>query len=134
GLNKTSSLLSTLPLAILNSINSSLSTSYSVILFKETETSYYNATAQKNSLAKQEDAEEQLKEFNLFYNIACDPKRHHDFLIQITETKQEIDNEKKTKIKAACSCTSKRQAKKHDTLENRGDIIHLGDHLSSSEF
>ncbi|RIB07348.1 hypothetical protein C2G38_2214703 [Gigaspora rosea] len=62
-LNKTSSLSSMPLLAISNSINSLSSMLHSVISSEissstiETETPYYNATAQKNSLAKQKDAE-----------------------------------------------------------------------------
>ncbi|CAG8641988.1 30528_t:CDS:2 [Gigaspora margarita] len=103
GLNKTSSLSSMLPSAISNSINSSSFISHSVISSKETKTLYYNATAQKNSLAKQKDAEERLEKLKLLYNVVCDPKRYHDFLTQITETKQE--------------------QKKCDALENRGEVI-----------
>ncbi|CAG8820727.1 41786_t:CDS:2, partial [Gigaspora margarita] len=113
GLNKTSSLSSMLTSAILNSINSLLSISHSVISSEETETLYYNATAQKNSLAKQKDAEERLEELKLLYNVVRNPKQHHDFLTQITKTKQEQH----------AAAQAKSQAKKRNALENRGEVI-----------
>ncbi|CAG8817107.1 12462_t:CDS:1, partial [Gigaspora margarita] len=61
---------------------------------------------------KQRHAEDQLCKLNELYNIARNPERWYNFLTQINETKQEIEDEKKeTKINEPCYCTSQKSIK-----------------------
>ncbi|CAG8820340.1 10981_t:CDS:2, partial [Racocetra persica] len=60
-----------------------------------TEEPRFNISAQKSSFIKQKTAEEKLAELNDLYSIARDSQLRHNFLVQITETKQIIKDKKK---------------------------------------
>ncbi|CAG8498792.1 1853_t:CDS:2 [Scutellospora calospora] len=87
-------------LSILSLTNQSIiadkASSLSVLMI-ELEEMPPNTTAQRCSLKKQNIAKDQLDELNLLLNIIHNPKRRSDFLVQITETKREIEAEKKEK-------------------------------------
>ncbi|CAG8636016.1 20687_t:CDS:1, partial [Cetraspora pellucida] len=73
-----------------------------------------NITVQRSSLKKQNIAKDWLDELNLLLNIAYNPERRHDFLVQIIETKREIEAKKKERQKLQKHATAqvKSQEKK----------------------
>ncbi|CAG8754302.1 39153_t:CDS:2 [Gigaspora margarita] len=54
-----------------------------------------NASAQNSLFKKQKVTKEKLAELNDLYHITRDSQLHHDFLVQITENKEIIEEEKK---------------------------------------
>ncbi|CAG8842319.1 1303_t:CDS:2, partial [Gigaspora margarita] len=91
--------------AISNEASSSESVPF-ISLFStiESEKPHYNATAQKSSINKQRRAEDQLA--------------------QINETKQEIKAKKiRQKLKNYAATQARSQAKKHEALKNRRELV-----------